>query len=384
MTDDHRSSDPAASRDPVPIGAVLHGVPGGTAEEVLGAIARHLVGKGLVEESFPQALWDRERRYPTGLPTRIPTAIPHADTEHVRTRCLAVATLIQPVKFGEMGGAEGDTVATQLLVLPLVTDPDAMVPALQRMIGALTDEQVVTELLGAADEAELMRLAQLHLSGTPVAGRSEAGPSGLATSYVDGLGASHATGTTPASTVAPAPAPAPAPGAAPTPAPAPTAAPAAAARCGPRVAVKALIVRDGHVLMNRVVTSDGEVLYGPPGGGQDHGEDQVAALIRECREEIGAEVEVHQVACVYEVISDLRLLDSSRIDLFHQVNVAYWCGLAEGHEPGVGSAPDPGQEGTDWLPIGRLDQFEIHPPGLAQWLDSDPSSRPVGLGPLPL
>ncbi len=382
MTDDHRSSDPAASRDPVPIGAVLHGVPGGTAEEVLGAIARHLVGKGLVEESFPQALWDRERRYPTGLPTRIPTAIPHADTEHVRTRCLAVATLVQPVEFGEMGGAEGDTVATQLLVLPLVTDPDAMVPALQRMIGALTDEQVVTELLGAADEAELMRLAQLHLSGTPVAGRSEAGPSGLATSYVDGLGASHATGTTPASTVAPAPAPA--PGAAPTPAPAPTAAPAAAARRGPRVAVKALIVRDGHVLMNRVVTSDGEVLYGPPGGGQDHGEDQVAALIRECREEIGAEVEVHQVACVYEVISDLRLLDSSRIDLFHQVNVAYWCGLAEGQEPGVGSDPDPGQEGTDWLPIGRLDQFEIHPPGLAQWLDSDPSSRPVGLGPLPL
>ncbi|MCT2260765.1 PTS sugar transporter subunit IIA, partial [Brachybacterium muris] len=202
MTDDHRSSDPAASRDPVPIGAVLHGVPGGTAEEVLGAIARHLVGKGLVEESFPQALWDRERRYPTGLPTRIPTAIPHADTEHVRTRCLAVATLIQPVEFGEMGGAEGDTVVTQLLVLPLVTDPDAMVPALQRMIGALTDEQVVTELLGAADEAELMRLAQLHLSGTSVAGRSEAGPSGLATSYVDGLGASHATGTTPTSTVA--------------------------------------------------------------------------------------------------------------------------------------------------------------------------------------
>lgn len=378
MTDDHRSSDPAMGREPVPIGAVLHGVPGGTAKEVLGTIARHLLEKDLVEDSFPQTLWDRERRYPTGLPTRIPTAIPHADTEHVRTRCLAVATLAQPVEFGEMGGSDGDTVATQLLVLPLVTDPDAMVPALQRMIGALTDEHVVMELLGAADETELMRLAQLHLSGSPAAARSEAGPSGLATSYVDGLGAAHDTGMTPASTVAPSPAPAPAPGAA------PTAAPGAAARRGPRVAVKALIVRDGHVLMNRVVTSDGEVLYGPPGGGQDHGEDQVAALIRECREEIGAEVEVHQVACVYEVISDLRLLDSSRIDLFHQVNVAYWCGLAEGQEPGVGSAPDPGQEGTDWLPIGRLDQFEIHPPGLAQWLDSDPSSRSVGLGPLPL
>lgn len=362
MNDDHRSSEPAMGREPVPIGAVLHGVPGGSAEDVLGTIARHLLAEGLVKDSFPNALRDREQRYPTGLPTRIPTAIPHADAEHVRTRCLAVATLDQPVEFGEMGGSDGDTVATQLLVLPLVTDPDAMVPALQRMIGALTDEHVVMELLGAADEAELMRLAQLHLSVDHAATRSEAGPSGLATTYVDGVGAAHDTGTTPTPTPAPAP----------------------AAPRGPRVAVKALIVRDGHVLMNRVVTSDGEVLYGPPGGGQDHGEDQAGALIRECREEIGADIEVHQVACVYEVISDLRLLDSSRIDLFHQVNVAYWCGLAEGQEPGVGSDPDPGQQGTDWLPIGRLDQYEIHPPGLAQWLDSDPSARPVGLGVLPL
>lgn len=384
MTDDHRSSDPAAGRDPVPIGAVLHGVPGGTAQDVLGTIARHLLDKGLVEDSFPQALWDREQRYPTGLPTRIPTAIPHADTEHVCTRCLAVATLAQPVEFGEMGGEKGETVATQLLVLPLVTDPDAMVPALQRMIGALTDEQAVAELLGAADEAELMRLAQLHLSGAPAVGRSEAGPSGLATTYVDGLGAAHAGGPGAAHDGARAERSGPAPEAtsAPQAAPAPQA--ASAARRGPRVAVKALIVRDGHVLMNRVVTADGEALYGPPGGGQEHGEDQVTALARECREEIGAEVQVHQVACVYEVISDLRLLDSSRIDLFHQVNVAYWCGLAEGEQPGVGSDPDPGQEGADWLPIGRLDQYEIHPPGLAQWLESDPSARPVGLGVLPL
>lgn len=153
---------------------------------------------------------------------------------------------------------------------------------------------------------------------------------------------------------------------------------------GPRVAVKALIVRDGHVLMNRVIAADGTVLYGPPGGGQDHSEDQISALIRECREEIGADVEVHQLACVYEVMSTRRLLDGTEIEPFHQVNVAYWCGLADGQEPGEGTDPDPGQEGTEWLPIGRLGDHEIHPPGLAAWLESDPSSRPVGLGVLPL
>lgn len=153
---------------------------------------------------------------------------------------------------------------------------------------------------------------------------------------------------------------------------------------GPRLAVKALIMRDGHVLMNRVIAADGTVLHGPPGGGQEHGEDQVTALQRECREEIGAEIQVHQVACVYEVRTEQRLRDGASIPPFHQVNVAYWCGLAEGEEPGPGSAPDPGQEGADWLPIGRLDEYEVHPPGLAQWLEADPSSRPVGLGVLPL
>ena len=68
----------------------------------------------------------------------------------------------------------------------------------------------------------------------------------------------------------------------------------------PRIGVKALVVRDGHVLMNEVRTARGEVLFGPPGGGQEHGESQAEALVRECREEIGAGIEVFQGACVYE------------------------------------------------------------------------------------
>lgn len=148
----------------------------------------------------------------------------------------------------------------------------------------------------------------------------------------------------------------------------------------PRVAVKALIVRDGHVLMNHSRTPDGQDLYEPPGGGQEHGEDQVAALERECREEIGARVEVHQLACMYEVITDRRLVDGGPMPLFHQVNLAYWCGLAEGEEPGEGTDPDPRQVGTTWLPIARLDEHDVRPRELAEWLAADPSSRPVALG----
>lgn len=149
---------------------------------------------------------------------------------------------------------------------------------------------------------------------------------------------------------------------------------------GPRVGVKALVVRDRQVLMNRYTDADGHVVLALPGGGQEHGEDQVAALIRECQEEIGATVEVHQIACLFEILTERRYRDGAPIPLFHQVNIAYWCDLAEGEEPGVGTDPDAGQDGTEWLSLDRLDDHDVRPVELKRWLQSDPSSRPVSLG----
>lgn len=149
---------------------------------------------------------------------------------------------------------------------------------------------------------------------------------------------------------------------------------------GPRVAVKALIVRDRAVLMNRFVHPTGHEMFELPGGGQEHGEAQPAALIRECREEIGALVEVHQVACLFEFMTERSVRDGSAVAPFHQVNVAYWCGLADGEEPGEGTDPDPLQAGTAWLPLDRLGEYDVQPPSLARWLESDPSDRPLSLG----
>ena len=148
----------------------------------------------------------------------------------------------------------------------------------------------------------------------------------------------------------------------------------------PRVGVKALIIREQQVLMNLYLDPDGREVFALPGGGQEHGEDQPAALVRECREEIGALVEVHQVACLFEVMSEQRMVDRTPIPPFHQVNVAYWCGLAEGEEPGEGTAPDVRQSGATWLPLDRLGEHLVHPPELARWLESDPSDRPLSLG----
>src|SRR5699024_4904696 len=134
------------------------------------------------------------------------------------------------------------------------------------------------------------------------------------------------------------------------------------------------------VRMHRYVHSAGHEMCELRGGGQEHGEDRPAALIRECREEIGALVEVHQMACMFELMADRSVRDGAPIRPFHQVNVAYWCGLADGEEPGVGTDPDRLQSGTAWLPLDRLGEHDVQPPALARWLESDPSDRPLTLG----
>lgn len=150
---------------------------------------------------------------------------------------------------------------------------------------------------------------------------------------------------------------------------------------GPRSAVKALVVRDGQVLMNHYRDGDdGHDVFSPPGGGQEHGETCEQALQRECREEIGVDVTVHTVACVYEILDVPPESWRSATSPFHQVNVAYWCGLPPGAEPGLGPEPDPRQIGVRWLPIVSLADYDVRPLELGRWLRSDPGSRPVGIG----
>ncbi|WP_152354213.1 NUDIX domain-containing protein [Brachybacterium subflavum] len=154
---------------------------------------------------------------------------------------------------------------------------------------------------------------------------------------------------------------------------------------GPRVGVKALILRDGAILMNRSEV-DGHDVFDLPGGGQEYGETQAEALVRECAEEIGARVRVHGVACVWEFLTEVGGFRHEQIPLSHQLNVGFWCGLEPGQEPRAeaSSGMDTWQVGTSWLPVERLDRFDVRPRAIADWLQADPSIRPVGLGPVEL
>lgn len=58
--------------------------------------------KGYVKDSFYQSCVDREKKFPTGLPTKIPVAIPHTDAGHVNTPSVCLLHLVKPVQFVSM------------------------------------------------------------------------------------------------------------------------------------------------------------------------------------------------------------------------------------------------------------------------------------------
>jgi ADP-ribose pyrophosphatase YjhB (NUDIX family) len=69
-----------------------------------------------------------------------------------------------------------------------------------------------------------------------------------------------------------------------------------------RVAVKAIVMRDGQLLVTRNVDAQG-FFFLVPGGGQEHGEPLPVALQREVMEEVGVPIEVHDLVLVRDYIA---------------------------------------------------------------------------------
>ena len=123
-----------------------------------------------------------------------------------------------------------------------------------------------------------------------------------------------------------------------------------------RNAAKAIIVRDGQVLT--IEKSDGaDPYFVLPGGGQEPGEDLPETMRRECREEMGVDVEVGELRFVRDYICRNHEFADEHPDL-HKVEFYFVCSLAPEAVPSRGPAPDKGHIGLAWHHVDRLpDRF---------------------------
>jgi ADP-ribose pyrophosphatase YjhB (NUDIX family) len=125
-----------------------------------------------------------------------------------------------------------------------------------------------------------------------------------------------------------------------------------------RHAVRAVVVRDGAVLMQKKQAPERGTWYTLPGGGQDVEETMTSALIRECEEEIGTTV---RVGALLSMADFFKRRDTDFPSTRHLIECYFSCEVDLDYQPCSGRHPDKHQVDVVWLPIAELNQVALFP-----------------------
>lgn len=113
-------------------------------EDLIPLISVNLLKSGDVDNNFIEKVLERERNFPTGLPTEpIAVAIPHAYPENVNNNKVAIATLKKPILMREMGGDFNDTLNVSLVFLLAFNDANKHLNILQNIVELIKNQKIV-------------------------------------------------------------------------------------------------------------------------------------------------------------------------------------------------------------------------------------------------
>lgn len=129
-------------------------------EEALRLLGGRLIEQGYVKEDFIESLLEREKNYPTGLPTEpFGVAIPHTDGDRVHKSTVAFASLKNPVKFLMMG-TDDKLVEVKLIFMLALKSPDDQLEMLQKLMELIQDPEMVSKLVQIKSADELNGLVE--------------------------------------------------------------------------------------------------------------------------------------------------------------------------------------------------------------------------------
>ncbi|MGM7685076.1 NUDIX domain-containing protein [Cytobacillus sp. Hm23] len=134
-----------------------------------------------------------------------------------------------------------------------------------------------------------------------------------------------------------------------------------------RNSAKAIIFNGEKILLTKNEGNDG-LYYLFPGGGQEHGETISNALIRECIEEVGQEVQIGELLHIREYIGKNH--EYAAYDLkVHQIEYYFICSLVNKMSSNkIPTNPDSYQVGLEWVDIKDLKQYRIYPKELSKYI----------------
>jgi len=132
-----------------------------------------------------------------------------------------------------------------------------------------------------------------------------------------------------------------------------------------RNAVRAVIVRNDQVLLQKKAGGDRGERYALPGGAQNLGETLAQALKRECLEEIGSTVEILDLM---NVADHFKTRDTDPPSTRHMVEFLFRCTVPDDYVAHNGIKPDKSQIDVVWVNMAHLAAMPLYPESLSHWL----------------
>lgn len=141
---------------------VRTGIEFNTCQQALAHIGEEMLAKGVVHESYPLALLEREVTFPTGIALeRHAVAIPHCEATHAKSPAIYLIRPDSPVLFQQ---ADDDAeIGVSLIIALIVENPTAQLKLLRRLFSELQNPNVLDALLSAPDDELAMRFRETIL-----------------------------------------------------------------------------------------------------------------------------------------------------------------------------------------------------------------------------
>lgn len=134
-------------------------------EEVIKKIGKDASQKGYVEEGFSDAVIQREKLYPTALPTEIlKVAIPHPmERNTIKKSAIIVTKLKEPVNFTLMG-SDSEQVPVNIVFTLAVDGGENQLTILQKLVGMFSDSESMKQIDAASTPTEVITTLKKLLS----------------------------------------------------------------------------------------------------------------------------------------------------------------------------------------------------------------------------
>lgn len=128
-------------------------------EHVVKDLANELIKQGLVDPDYPKQVILREKKFPTGLPTKpVGVSIPHTDAKWTLHNAIAIGILKHPIKQIVMGSKDKE-VSVEIVFLLALDQSNKQLNILAKLMNVFQNPANLIEIKNGS-QIEIKKLVE--------------------------------------------------------------------------------------------------------------------------------------------------------------------------------------------------------------------------------